>query len=68
MELTIAQYRIHPGQNSKMKFQMAKKNWYLYRDFEKFSVLKSIYYFSNYAIRGVFKTNKTLIISKLSVK
>lgn len=52
----LAQYRIHPEQNSRIKLHMAKETWHLYRNIEQLSFIKSIYYFSNYAIRGVFRT------------
>lgn len=52
----LAQYRIHPQQNSRVKLHMAKETWRLYRNVEQLSFIKSIYCFSNYAIRGVFRT------------
>ena len=52
----LAQYRIHPQQNSRVKLDMAKETWYLYRNIEKLPLIKSIYCFSNYAIRGFFRT------------
>lgn len=56
----LAQYRIHPRQVSRKKFKMAKETWKVYRNLEKLSFVKSIYYFSNYAIRGIFRTYKIL--------
>ena len=64
----LAQYRIHSGQSSRIKFHMAKETWNLYRDLEKLSFLKSIFYFLNYAIRGVFRTYITVIARKLNNK
>nr|WP_294925877.1 glycosyltransferase family 2 protein [uncultured Flavobacterium sp.] len=54
----LAQYRIHPHQNSRIKLHMAKETWNLYRNLEKLHLFKAIYYFSNYAIRGILRTYK----------
>lgn len=52
----LAQYRVYDSQTSSKKAKMAKENWRLYRDVEKLGLLKSVYYFSHYAIRGVLRT------------
>lgn len=52
----LAQYRVYDSQTSSKKTKMAKENWRLYRDVEKLGLLKSVYYFSHYAIRGVLRT------------
>jgi teichuronic acid biosynthesis glycosyltransferase TuaG len=52
----LARYRIHTSQNSKNKLHMAEETWRLFRNLEKLSLFKSIYYFSNYSIRGVFRS------------
>jgi len=58
LDQVMAQYRLHPDQNSRIKLHMAKETWNLYRDIERLSFFKTIYYFSNYAIRGVLRTYK----------
>lgn len=52
----LAQYRVYASQSSAKKTKMAKENWRLYRDIEQLGVLKSAYYFSHYALRGVLRT------------
>lgn len=56
MNEVLAQYRVYDSQTSSKKAKMAKENWRLYRDVEKLGLLKSVYYFSHYAIRGVLRT------------
>ena len=56
MNEVLAQYRVYDSQASSKKAKMAKENWRLYRDVEKLGLLKSVYYFSHYAIRGVLRT------------
>lgn len=58
LDQVLAQYRLHPDQNSRIKLHMAKETWNLYRDIERLSFFKTLYYFSNYAIRGVLRTYK----------
>lgn len=40
----MAQYRNAPGSISSNKFEMLKYHWHLFREIEKFSLAKSIYY------------------------
>jgi glycosyltransferase involved in cell wall biosynthesis len=58
LDQVLAQYRLHPDQNSRIKLHMAKETWNLYRDIERLSFFKTMYYFSNYAIRGVLRKYK----------
>lgn len=51
----LAQYRIHSNSISANKLNVFKYTWRVYRDVEKLSLLKSFYYFSHYAIRGLLR-------------
>lgn len=53
MQDVLANYRIYDGQSSAKKLEMARECWKLYREVERISFLKSVYFFSNYAARGV---------------
>ncbi|MDM1695385.1 glycosyltransferase family 2 protein [Thiopseudomonas alkaliphila] len=52
----LGRYRVYANQSSAKKGKMAKENWKLYRNIENLSVIKSVYYFGHYAIRGVLRT------------
>jgi len=52
----LAQYRVHTEQSSSKKIEMAIENWKVYRDVEKLNIFYSLYYFSNYAVRGILDT------------
>lgn len=52
----LAQYRVYASQSSAKKTKMAKENWRLYRDIEQLGMLRSAYYFTHYAVRGVLRT------------
>lgn len=54
----LAYYRIHKNQNSRKKIKMAYENWRLYRDQECLTLCQSLYFFSNYAIRGFLRKIK----------
>lgn len=49
----LAKYRLVKDSISSNKFKAAKQNWYVYRHIEKQSLLKSLWYFSNYAVKSV---------------
>ena len=51
----LSNYRIYNGQSSSNKLKMAKENWFLYRNIENIGIFRSLYYFSNYAVRGVLR-------------
>ena len=51
----LAQYRVYDSQSSAKKAKMAKENWRLYREIEELSLLKSMYYFCHYAVRGALR-------------
>lgn len=51
----LMDYRKHEGGNSKNKLEMAKRQWYIYRQIEHINILPSLYYFLNYMCHGVRK-------------
>lgn len=59
IETPLTTYRVHKNQSSSNKIKMAKENWHLYRKVENICLLKSIYYFSHYAINGIIKKYKS---------
>ncbi|MBS0860897.1 glycosyltransferase family 2 protein [Providencia rettgeri] len=52
---TLAKYRISELSLSGNKFTSAKWQWNIYRNELNFNILKSIYYFSHYAINALLK-------------
>lgn len=51
----LARYRIVPGSRSSDKVLMARWRWRVYRDKERLSLLKALYYFSCYGARTLMK-------------
>lgn len=49
----LAKYRLVENSISSNKLKAAKQNWYVYHHIEKQSILKSMWYFSHYAITSV---------------
>ena len=52
----LGRYRVRENSLSANKFNAAKYNWEIYRNIENLSFLKSLYYFSHYAIKGLLRT------------
>lgn len=52
---TLTKYRIRPNSISRNKFKKAIRQWEIYRDVERIGFLTSMYYFSFYAWRAVFR-------------
>lgn len=52
-QMVLAEYRQYDSSLSANKIRAASYTWILYRDFEKISLLKRIYIFSRYAVRGI---------------
>lgn len=63
----LAQYRVYANQTSSKKLNMAKENWKLYRNIEGHSLIKSFYYFSHYAVRGVLRAKFPKLARTLGV-
>lgn len=55
---TMAKYRMHPSSISRKKSHMMKEQYLVYKDYMKFSTLKSMYYTANWAINGFMKYSK----------
>ena len=64
IQVPLAQYRVRKESISYNKIQVSKFTWMLYRDVEKISLFKSIYYFSHYAVRGYLR-NRFPSLSKI---
>lgn len=67
LQQPLAQYRMRSGSISSNKLNTATYNWRLYRDIEKLSFLKSCYYFSHYAVRGLLRNKCPGLARKLGV-
>src|SRR5690606_33072746 len=52
---SLAIYRLRAGSVSSNKLDAARYTWRLYREVEELSLVRSLYYFSNYAIRGLLR-------------
>jgi len=55
---TMAKYRMHPTSISRKKQNIVKDQYLVYKDFMKFSTLKSLYYTANWAMNGFLKYSK----------
>jgi len=51
----LARYRIVPKSVSRNKYRAARRMWTLYRDYEGLGVVRSSWYFLNYAVNAVRK-------------
>ena len=51
----LARYRIHSSSISANKINAAQYQWKIYRECEKLNLIKSCYYFIQYAVHGVIK-------------
>jgi len=51
----LVSYRIHRSSSSHNKLKSAKKTWDVYRQVEQFSFVKSVFYFSCYAVSASIK-------------
>lgn len=63
----LAKYRVYRHQSSAKKFSMFKENWKLYRNLEKLSIIKSVYYFTHYLIRGFLRTKMSRLANFLKI-
>ena len=55
---TMAKYRMHASSISRKKTNIMKDQYLVYKDYMKFSTLKSMYYTANWAINGFMKYSK----------
>ena len=52
---SLMKYRIVSSSISRNKYRKAKRQWQIYRELEKLSLVKSIYCFLFYAWRAIFR-------------
>ncbi|MBU4539410.1 MAG: glycosyltransferase [Weeksellaceae bacterium] len=55
---TMAKYRMHAASISRRKTNIMKDQYLVYKDYMKFSTLKSAYYTANWALNGFIKYSK----------
>lgn len=55
---TMAKYRMHSASISRRKTNIMKDQYLVYKDYMKFSTLKSAYYTANWALNGFMKYSK----------
>lgn len=55
---TMAKYRMHASSISRKKTNIMKDQYLVYKDYMKFSTLKSLYYTANWALNGFMKYSK----------
>jgi teichuronic acid biosynthesis glycosyltransferase TuaG len=55
LQKPLAHYRVREGSVSSNKISIAKKQWKVYRRYEKISFLKSVYYFVHYMFLSFLK-------------
>ncbi len=56
ISLPLTKYRITPNSISRNKIKKALRQWFIYRNIEHLSLLKSCFCFCFYAFRSIFKT------------
>ena len=55
---TMAKYRMHASSISRKKTNIMKDQYLVYKDYMKFSTVKSLYYTANWALNGFMKYSK----------
>lgn len=55
LQESLAFYRVLNNSRSSNKVDLVKFNWKIYREIEKLSLIKSIYYFVIYLVRGIIR-------------
>ena len=60
-------YRVHKNSTSANKFNAASFTWRLYREVERVSLARSVYYFGHYAVRGILRTKLPQLAEFLGV-
>lgn len=58
LQKTMAKYRMHASSVSRKKTNIMKDQYLVYKDFMKFSTLKSLYYTANWAFNGFLKYSR----------
>lgn len=55
LDVDLARYRVVNTSVSSKKMRVLKWTWFIYREREKFSIYRSFWYISNYAVRALLK-------------
>lgn len=55
IQKSLGKYRINSESLSSNKIKSAVWTWNIYKDYEKFNLIKASYYFINYALNGILK-------------
>lgn len=63
----LANYTVRSDSISANKFKAAQYTWYLYRNIEKLNILKSMYYFSHYMIKGIIRSKFPSVAAKFNI-
>lgn len=63
----LANYTVRSDSISANKLKAAQYNWYLYRNIEKLNILKSMYYFSHYMIKGIIRSKFPSVAAKFNI-
>ena len=58
IQQVLMEYRVHVDSKAGNKQKAARKRWQVYRCYLHFSVMKSVWYFVNYALAGLCKYRK----------
>ena len=58
LKKTLSKYRMHANSVSRNKSNIMKDQYLVYKDYMKFSTLKSLYYTANWAFNGFIKYSK----------
>ena len=63
----LTYYRVHKNSTSANKFNAAGFTWRLYREVERLSLARSVYYFGHYSVRGILRTKLPQLAEFLGV-
>lgn len=51
----LTRYRVTPGSLSRNKFKKARRQWQIYRHYEKINVFRAFYFFCHYGFHAIFR-------------
>ncbi|WP_251360143.1 glycosyltransferase family 2 protein [Kangiella sp. TOML190] len=61
----LGEYKVRSNSVSSNKLNTATYNWKLYREIENLSFIRSCYYFTHYALKGVIRTKFPVFAAKI---
>lgn len=67
LNVSLAKYRVRTGSISSNKIIAAKFTWVLYREIEKLSFTKALYFFLHYAFNGFLRTKLPRVAKAIRV-